>query len=278
MEQDKSRIFNEYCGEILRLGVDVSSALDFALANIFIHPQNERTFILQGFFSELEFEKKIQFFKKTCKFIGYDNDKLKEVIDYSDKIRNLRNRVAHQQSFIDKTEEGIKLRKNEIIMFEEDTLVLTEELMSEARDWTALAKKAITDIYLDVMRDKKLGLRAKKFQEGLDSISEKRKKNLLFVSNQGVNRSKTAAEIYSDGYHSDYCGIYSEERPLIKKLLEWANIVIVMEESQREFIAKNFPKQCLKNKIITLNIPDNYSYGQEELVNLIKGKIEEVRI
>jgi predicted protein tyrosine phosphatase len=81
--------------------------------------------------------------------------------------------------------------------------------------------------------------------------------NKLFICNQGEHRSKTAAEMYN----GKYAGIYSEEVPLTQELLEWADIVYVMEEHQRDFIAEHFPKQYMMKKIICLNIPDVYSYG-----------------
>lgn len=98
---------------------------------------------------------------------------------------------------------------------------------------------------------------------------------VLFVCNQGKHRSRTGAEIFTDRYDSKYAGVYSEENPLTKELLEWSDLVIVMEDEQRKIIGERFPKQYLTKKIISLNIPDIYSYMQPELKQLIKIKIKQ---
>lgn len=95
------------------------------------------------------------------------------------------------------------------------------------------------------------------------------KRNALFVCNQGMHRSKTAAEMFN----GQYAGIYSEKNPLTAELLENAEIVYVMEEHQRDYIAEHFPKQYMKLKILNLDIPDIYNYNDNKLKELIKSKI-----
>jgi predicted protein tyrosine phosphatase len=92
-------------------------------------------------------------------------------------------------------------------------------------------------------------------------MNGKQKNKLLFVCNQGQNRSKLASELFG----GNYAGLYSEKHPLTKELLEEAQIVFVMEEEQRKTIGEQFPKQYLSKKIINLNIPDIYDYSSEEL-------------
>lgn len=93
-----------------------------------------------------------------------------------------------------------------------------------------------------------------------------RKKMKLFICNQGKHRSKTASELFN----GEYVGIYSEEKPLTKELLDKSTIIYVFEEHQRKFIAENFPKQYLSKKIVCLDIPDIYNYMDEKLIEKMK--------
>ena len=93
--------------------------------------------------------------------------------------------------------------------------------------------------------------------------------NLLFVCNQGRHRSKTAVKLFS----GRFAGIYSEDNPLTKELLVWADKICVMEEHQRTFIANNFPKEYLQKKIVNLEIPDIYQYDQKKLKETLKKKM-----
>ena len=63
---------------------------------------------------------------------------------------------------------------------------------------------------------------------------------------------------------------------LDEKTLSWADLVIVMENFQRSEIAKRFPKQYLKKRILSLDIPDVYSYMQPELIERLNIKMNEV--
>ena len=95
---------------------------------------------------------------------------------------------------------------------------------------------------------------------------------LLFICNQNINRSKTAEVLFKDRYETRSAGLYNEH-PLKEKDLEWADLVLVMEDDQRKEISKRFPKTYLKKKIISLDIPDTYYYNQESLKDILNEKI-----
>ena len=98
---------------------------------------------------------------------------------------------------------------------------------------------------------------------------------VLFICNQGRHRSRTAAEIFKDRFETKYAGLFNEA-PLDEKTLEWADLIVVMTDSQRSEIAKRFPKQYLKKRILSLEIPDVYSYMQPELVEMLNLKMNEI--
>jgi len=51
-----------------------------------------------------------------------------------------------------------------------------------------------------------------------------------------------------------------------------ADLIIVMEDFQRTFIADNYPKIYLSKRILSWNIQDIYRYMQPELIKILKYK------
>ena len=100
-------------------------------------------------------------------------------------------------------------------------------------------------------------------------------KKILFVCNLGKNRSRTAVEIFKKHYSAKSAGILENAlNPLTEDLLEWAEIIFVMEKKQLEFIRKRFPEQFNRKRIICLDIPDIYDFMVKPLALLLKEKVE----
>ena len=98
---------------------------------------------------------------------------------------------------------------------------------------------------------------------------------VLFVCNQNENRSKTAEELFRDRYETKSAGLYNN-KPVTKKQIEWADILVVMEDKQRSEIAKRFPKLYMQKRILSLDIPDMYSYQDPELINILERRMDNV--
>ena len=98
---------------------------------------------------------------------------------------------------------------------------------------------------------------------------------VLFICNQNLNRSRTAEELFKGRFETKSAGLYNE-KPVTEKQLSWADVVVVMEDIQREEVAMRFPKQYMQTRILSFNIPDVYYYNQPELVNLLKSRINEL--
>ena len=100
-------------------------------------------------------------------------------------------------------------------------------------------------------------------------------KNILFICNANQNRSPTAEAIYKNDkrYSVKSAGIWEgSENLLTEELLEWSDIVFVMERVQKEYIEERFPRQYRSKLIVCLNIPDVYYYMDSKLVELIKER------
>ena len=97
---------------------------------------------------------------------------------------------------------------------------------------------------------------------------------VLFVCNQNQNRSKTAEMLFKDKFETRSAGLYNE-KPVTREQLDWADTVVVMDDGQRSEIGKRFPESYIKKRIISLDIPDIYSYNQSDLRDILKRKMKE---
>lgn len=98
---------------------------------------------------------------------------------------------------------------------------------------------------------------------------------VLFICNQNQHRSKTAEELFRDRFETKSAGLYNTEQ-VSEETFRWADVVVVMEEEQREELGKRFPETYLKKRILSLDIPDIYIYMQPELITALNEKIKEV--
>lgn len=98
---------------------------------------------------------------------------------------------------------------------------------------------------------------------------------LLFICNQNKHRSKTAEHLFRGTFETQSAGLYNEH-PVTAKQLQWADVVVVMEVEQRAELARRFPKEYLKKRIVSLDIPDVYSYNQPSLVEVLKSRLSTV--
>lgn len=98
---------------------------------------------------------------------------------------------------------------------------------------------------------------------------------VLFICNQNQNRSKTAEELFRSRFTTKSAGLFNE-RPVSEKEIAWADVVFVMTDEQRAEIARRFPKQYMKKRIVSLDIPDAYHYYDPELVELLSKRVGEL--
>lgn len=58
--------------------------------------------------------------------------------------------------------------------------------------------------------------------------------------------------------------------PVSSDLIEWADLLVVMEQAHKSKLSKKFREHLKNKKIVVLGIPDDYEYMQPELVDLLK--------
>jgi predicted protein tyrosine phosphatase len=57
------------------------------------------------------------------------------------------------------------------------------------------------------------------------------------------------------------------------ELLEWANLIFVMEKAHRSKLSAKFRKHLHAQRIVCLDIPDDYEFMDPALVALLKIKV-----
>jgi predicted protein tyrosine phosphatase len=89
-------------------------------------------------------------------------------------------------------------------------------------------------------------------------------------------RSSTAEAIFAgvEGLEVSSAGTAVDaECPVSADPLEWADEVFVMERRHRMHIQKKFANLLKTKHVVCLDIPDQYGYMQDELVELLRTKV-----
>ncbi|UHS57083.1 low molecular weight protein tyrosine phosphatase family protein [Agrobacterium vaccinii] len=101
-------------------------------------------------------------------------------------------------------------------------------------------------------------------------------KTILFICSQNKLRSPTAEQVFSTwpDIEVSSAGTNNDaENPLSTELIEWADIIFVMEKAHRTKVQARY-KAALKGKrVICLDIPDNYTFMDPALVTLLEAKV-----
>lgn len=101
-------------------------------------------------------------------------------------------------------------------------------------------------------------------------------KRLLFICSQNRLRSPTAEAVFAQwpGVEAMSAGLNPDATtPVSSDLVEWADILVVMERSHRNKLSKKFGSALKGKRIVVLGIPDEYEYMQPELVRLLKSVV-----
>ena len=101
-------------------------------------------------------------------------------------------------------------------------------------------------------------------------------KHLLFVCSQNRMRSPTAEEVFSSWPNVEVAsaGLNRDaEIPLSPELVEWADIIFVMEQDHRSKLAASFKKHLNRQRVVCLDIPDQFPYMDPTLVRILKERV-----
>ena len=96
---------------------------------------------------------------------------------------------------------------------------------------------------------------------------------LLFICSQNRLRSLTAETIFDGvgGHQVRSAGTEAGARVRVTAgHLGWADLIFVMEKRHLDRLRKKFPDALGQTRIITLHIPDDYDYMDEQLIDRLR--------
>ena len=99
---------------------------------------------------------------------------------------------------------------------------------------------------------------------------------VLFVCSQNRLRSPTAEQVFSayPGIETASAGLNNDaESPLTPELVEWADIIFVMERAHRTKLSRQFGRHLGKARVVCLDIPDRYRFMDPALIRLLEAKV-----
>ncbi|WP_428328288.1 low molecular weight protein tyrosine phosphatase family protein [Mucilaginibacter sp.] len=102
--------------------------------------------------------------------------------------------------------------------------------------------------------------------------------NLLFVCSKNQWRSPTAKDLFKNHARHQARSAGTSDKARIKinqKLIEWADVIFVMERRHKELIKQRFPAVIKAKPLLVLDIEDNYQYGDTELIEILKDCLSE---
>jgi predicted protein tyrosine phosphatase len=95
---------------------------------------------------------------------------------------------------------------------------------------------------------------------------------ILFVCSKNQWRSPTAENLFSSypGISVRSAGVSPKARIKVnEQMIEWADLIFVMEKRHRQILEERFDNRH-KEKMIVLDIADDYQYMDNELIEILK--------
>ncbi|MFP4431070.1 MAG: protein tyrosine phosphatase [Spirochaetota bacterium] len=102
---------------------------------------------------------------------------------------------------------------------------------------------------------------------------------VLFVCTANQQRSPTAERLYEDDPRFEVRSAGTDAlfgRKVTPEDLEWADLVVVMEDRHERRIRSEFPRAAEKTRLVVLDIPDVYQFMDQRLQREIRERFEAV--
>jgi len=101
-------------------------------------------------------------------------------------------------------------------------------------------------------------------------------KKALFICSANKLRSPTAEHVFADfpDVETDSAGLnLSADLVLSSEQLAWADIIFVMERTHRNKLSRKYKKHLNGQRVICLNIPDDFDYMDPTLIYLLEERV-----
>jgi Predicted protein tyrosine phosphatase len=100
---------------------------------------------------------------------------------------------------------------------------------------------------------------------------------ILFLCSQNKRRSLTAEKIFNSVNRHEVRSAGTETNSRIKVtpgLLGWADIIFCMEKKHVRRVKDKYYDIVIDKKIVCLNIPDDYGYMDESLIEILEASVD----
>ncbi|KRE86094.1 phosphotyrosine protein phosphatase [Rhodanobacter sp. Soil772] len=101
-------------------------------------------------------------------------------------------------------------------------------------------------------------------------------RRVLFLCSRNRLRSPTAEQVFGTwpNLEVDSAGLADDaETMLTAEQLDWAELIVVMEASHRHRLQARHRTRLKGKRVVCLDIPDDYTFMQPELVALLLKKV-----
>ncbi|WP_248062232.1 low molecular weight protein tyrosine phosphatase family protein [Paenibacillus silvae] len=101
---------------------------------------------------------------------------------------------------------------------------------------------------------------------------------LLFICSRNKWRSLTAEKIFDKYNDYEVRSAGTEEGARIKVTeghIGWSDLIFVMEKKHTRRLKAKFPISLKNKRLICLDIPDDYQFMDEELIEILKSRVSE---
>jgi predicted protein tyrosine phosphatase len=101
-------------------------------------------------------------------------------------------------------------------------------------------------------------------------------RKVLFICSQNRLRSPTAEQVFANwpGVEASSAGLNNDaENPVTPELVEWADLIFVMEKAHRSKLSAKFKPYLGKARVVCLDIPDEFEFMDPDLIKLLKAKV-----
>jgi predicted protein tyrosine phosphatase len=101
-------------------------------------------------------------------------------------------------------------------------------------------------------------------------------RRVLFVCRLNRHRSATAERIFCKRPELEVRSAGTAEDALVRvneRMLEWADLIFAMDDDQRAALRRHFPSHPALDKLICLDIPDEFTCLDPTLVTLLEPRV-----
>ena len=99
----------------------------------------------------------------------------------------------------------------------------------------------------------------------------------LFVCHYNRRRSATAERVFGKDPALEVLSAGTSDEAMVQvnhRMLEWADVVFVMDGEQIEALGKMFPGDPVLSTVVCLDIQDNYHFLDPELVSILQQRTQ----